>query len=195
METTHQPNPDPLRELPTKRQCGECDLCCTAAGVYAIGKPPGVRCDKLSGVPGASCSIYADRPADCSQFFCLWRGSDTLLPERLWPARSGFVVALSGIFGKSVPLITIHPNPSFPRSWRAPYHMDIFKMLAREFNAIVVIGEAHLAELIISPRGNLFRRDEHPELFKDDGKRIGIPDDEYLPHKLSPDEIRHKLGW
>ncbi|MGD0193168.1 MAG: hypothetical protein ABSD74_20730 [Rhizomicrobium sp.] len=192
---TDQPVTDPSEQLPTKRQCGECDLCCTAVGVYEIGKPPGVACGKLAGVRGSSCSIYADRPSGCRQFFCLWRGSDSLLPERLWPARSGFVLSLTGIFGKQSTLITVHPNPSFPRSWRAPYHMDIFKMLAREFNAIVVIGEAHLAELIISPRGNLFRRDEHPDFFKDNGRMVGIPDSEFLPHRLSPDEIRLKLGW
>src|SRR5579872_2984244 len=77
------------------RACGDCDLCCTAPGIKELDKPPGVRCDKLCGAPGQSCSIYADRPKVCSEFYCLWRMSDRVLPDWLRPADCGFLLAFN----------------------------------------------------------------------------------------------------
>lgn len=65
------------------RYCDECTACCTALGVPELKKAPGVRCDKLveALVPirtvlgharGFDCGIYAERPASCRNFDCLW---------------------------------------------------------------------------------------------------------------------------
>jgi hypothetical protein len=182
---------DATDALPVKRRCGTCDLCCTAMGVEEVpdvpngDKRPGVRCPHLAGQPGQSCSIYQTRPYPCKQFLCLWRGSDKLLPDNLHPPRVGFVVAMGGIFGELPIIITIHPDPAHPDSWKAPRHRATFLALAKKFNAIVVIGQGELARHIFSPRGNEFTRERHPHLFKEGGKRIGLPDYEFFPAHLS----------
>ncbi len=51
------------------RDCGSCNVCCTAMHVRALNKPPGERCQS-QGPTG--CGIYADRPAACREWFCLW---------------------------------------------------------------------------------------------------------------------------
>jgi hypothetical protein len=154
-------------------------------------KRPGFPCLHLAGTAGHSCSIYAGRPYPCRQFLCLWRGSDKLLPENLWPARVGFVVALGGTFGDLPTIITVHPDPLHPNSWRAPRHKELFWSLARKFNAIVCIGQAELAQHIFSPRGNEYSRERHPHLFKEDGKLIGLPEGEFLPgHPTKTDLVR-----
>lgn len=190
---------DATDALPVKRRCGSCDLCCTACGVLEVpgvpdgDKRPGVACPHLAGLPGSSCSIYADRPYECRQFLCLWRGSDKLLPENLHPARVGFVVAMGGVFGHWPTIITVHPDPAHPDSWKAPRHRATFKGLAAKFNSIVVVGQAELARYIFSPRGNEFSIERHPHLFKEGGKRIGLPEAEFLPWVLDRKDIVNLL--
>jgi hypothetical protein len=164
-------------------------LCCTAVGVASIDKAPGVRCPKLAGVPGASCSIYADRPYECRAFLCLWRASDKLLPENLLPSRVGFVAAMGGQFGEFPALLTIHPDPAHPDSWKAPRHRALFLRLARQFNAIVVIGQGALARHAFSPMGNEFPRDRFPEFFTENGNRVGLPEFEFLPWRPTKQDI------
>jgi hypothetical protein len=187
--------PDATDALPVKRRCGSCDLCCTAMGVEEVpgvpngDKRPGVRCPHLSGEPGHSCTIYKDRPYPCQQFICLWRGSDTLLPDNLHPARVGFVIAPGGNFGEWPCVLCVHPDPAHPDSWKAPRHRALFLSLAKKFNAIVVIGQGELARHMFSPKGNEFSRERYPELFRENGKRIGLPDFEFLEHHLSKLEL------
>ena len=190
-----------FEQLPAKRRCGECDLCCTAVSVNAVGerwnasttpdfqKPAQVRCQYLKGEAGCSCSIYRDRPYVCSEFACLWRTSDTLLDDRLWPARVGFVVSMNGMFGDFPPIITVNPDPAHPNAWNKNHHRREFARLARQFNGIVVIGEGDLARLIFAPSGKTYAREDHPHLFKDDGRRVGLPAEDFLPHRLSKNEI------
>ena len=177
-----------FRRLPTKRECGECDLCCTAVGVASMSKPPAVPCAALHGEPGHSCAIYPWRPRECAEFLCLWRCSDTLLPQNLYPARAGFVVAMSGHLNTFPPILTVHPDPGRPDAWRATHHRPLFRELARKFNAIVCIYQMPLTVLAISPRGNEYSRDRWPGLFKESGT-VGLPDFEFLPFRLTPRDI------
>ena len=156
-------------------------------------KRPSVRCTHLAGKPGKSCSIYETRPYPCQQFLCLWRGSDKLLPENLWPARVGFVVALGGTFGQHPTIFCVHPDPDHPESWRQIRHKDLFRSLARKFNALVVIGQGELACHIFSPRGNEFSRFKHPYLFRDNGKSVGLPENEFFKRHLSKEELAQML--
>lgn len=172
-----------IASMPTRRTCAGCDLCCTAMGVGSIDKEPGVRCPHLLGLPGASCSIYKTRPSDCREFLCLWRGSDNQLPPELFPARCGFVVAMtSGIsatgFSSFPILFTVHPDPKRPDAWMD--HKPVFKKIAADFNAIVAVGQWHLARSVFSPKGNEFPRDQFPELYKDDGGEVGLPEAEFF---------------
>jgi hypothetical protein len=182
-----------VANMPTTRTCVGCDLCCTAVGVEEIGKLPGVRCPLLMGEPGKSCGVYDHRPKPCRSFLCLWRGSDTLLADNLFPPRVGFVVALTVGFETFPSLITVHPDPAHPHSWKAPRHRAVFKKLAADFNAIVVIGQHHLATYAFGPRGGEYSREKYPELFTEDG-HVGIPSYEFFDFRLTGAEAQ-KLLW
>jgi len=67
------------------RACGTCTACCTVLAVDELQKPMRWACSHLA---GDCCAIYADRPAGCRQFNCLWlRGAlpadDCWRPDQL----------------------------------------------------------------------------------------------------------------
>jgi len=53
----------------TPRECGGCNVCCTAMHVRALDKPAGTPCEHQS---DAGCGIYADRPETCRVWYCMW---------------------------------------------------------------------------------------------------------------------------
>jgi uncharacterized protein len=182
-----------LGHVRTTRTCANCDLCCTAVGVEEIGKLPAVRCPLLVGPPGRSCGVYENRPHACREFLCLWRGSDTCLPDNLQPAKVGFVVALTNDFRSFPLLFTVHPDPAHPDAWKAPRHRLVFKTLARDFNAMVVVGQHHLARHVFAPSGSEYNRAQHPQFFEEDGGRIGVPEHDFFEWRLSLEEVCAKL--
>jgi hypothetical protein len=169
-----------LASLPTTRTCDGCDLCCTAVGVAEIGKPAGVRCPHLtSAEPGHNCGLYPEHPTSCQQFVCWWRGSDSALPDELWPARCGFVVAFNGL--ASWPLmLTVHPDPARPTAWNTLANRTRFKAWAAALNSMIVVGQANRATHVFTPRGKVFKKALYPEMFIDGGVQIGVPDTEFL---------------
>ena len=64
----------PVTFLPMHRPnaCGPCTLCCKVFGIRDIDliKPKDVWCPHAT--KGQGCGIYADRPASCREFTCLW---------------------------------------------------------------------------------------------------------------------------
>lgn len=67
------------------RKCGSCTLCCTLQGVkegMPGGEPklPNVRCPhaKLHPPSCGGCGIYEARPAECSEYACLWLVDETV---------------------------------------------------------------------------------------------------------------------
>lgn len=178
--------------ITTKRSCAGCDACCTNMGVEEIEKPPAARCPHLCGEPGKSCGVYKTRPITCREFLCLWRGSDDILPLNLFPPRVGFVVAMTNDFRSFPPLFTVHPDPAHWDSWKAPRHRAVFKALAAKFNAIVVVGQHHLACHVFAPNGNEYTRAARPELFTEDG-HVGLPTSDFLPFRLDPAEVAGML--
>jgi hypothetical protein len=74
----------------TERNCGECYRCCVAFGIRELKKHQDQACRHLDGRnPTARCSIYADRPAACRQYSCLWR--DGFFEDEDRPDRSGVI--------------------------------------------------------------------------------------------------------
>ncbi len=74
-----------LRLLPVlrERSCGSCKACCTPLGIPALDKAPGIPCKHLC---AEGCSIYAERPQDCREYFCGWRlgvGGETARPDQV----------------------------------------------------------------------------------------------------------------
>lgn len=61
-----------MRNLPSARVCGACDLCCSTLGVEELGKAEWNRCGHLR--PGlGGCGIYDTKPETCSSYVCMWR--------------------------------------------------------------------------------------------------------------------------
>jgi hypothetical protein len=168
-----------IDSLPTRRTCDGCDLCCTAVGVGELSKAPGERCQHLCGEPGRSCGLYPDHPVSCQEFVCLWRGSETALPPELHPPRCGFVVAFNGL--ESWPLMfTVHPDPARPMAWNTLANRTLFMDWAAKLNCMVVIGQASCAVAAFSPARRIYKRKDWPALFIDDGRTVGIPEDDFL---------------
>lgn len=67
------------------RECGGCQVCCMVLPVPELNKPPRRSC--VHQCP-QGCGIYAQRPASCSKFECLWKLSGAL-DESLRPDKCG----------------------------------------------------------------------------------------------------------
>lgn len=78
---------DASRTENAPRDCGGCSACCTAMKVAALSKPAGQHCEHQ--MPGG-CGNYADRPAACREWFCMWvRDGRGLFTEAERPDRLG----------------------------------------------------------------------------------------------------------
>jgi uncharacterized cysteine cluster protein YcgN (CxxCxxCC family) len=160
--------------LPPGRSCDGCDLCCTAPGIKEFHKPPGVPCDKLIGAAGRSCSIYADRPRVCREFFCIWRIDEKLLPEWMRPADCGFLLAVNDL-DVWPGVVTVHPDPARPLAWQTLWHQTAFATIAERWNCLIAIGQSPGTSYIFTPDASRFEVAKHPELVRNDGF-VGAPD-------------------
>lgn len=169
-----------MSRLKTKRTCDGCDLCCKAMEVYSLKKPVGVPCKHLCGEPGKNCSIYKDRPEDCYDFICLWRGSDRHMPQWAKPSNAGFVAAL-GKLDEFPPVLRIHPDHDRPTAWEN--YIPLLQDLAEKFNCIVAIGQGVGATHAIAPNGKIYSRAVFPIVFGNNGLTVGIPEGDFLPNR------------
>jgi hypothetical protein len=114
----------PQPQLVPGRACGTCMMCCKVPYIQEFEKPPGVWCRHAA--TGKGCVIYADRPASCRAFYCLWMQDARFGPE--WkPDKAKFVVYLqqNGVH------LQVAVDPNFPNAWtRAPYIAQIRKWAA-----------------------------------------------------------------
>lgn len=79
------PNPGKTDDAP--RDCGGCNVCCTAMHVRPLDKPPGKPCEHQS---AAGCGIYHERPGVCRSWFCMWvRDPGRLFDDAHRPDRLG----------------------------------------------------------------------------------------------------------
>jgi hypothetical protein len=94
-------------------------LCCKLLSVEELNMPPLVWCPKCDTKQG--CTIYADRPTECRQFFCQYL-TDARLGEHWKPSRCKIVVAAEDYANALV----IHTDPARPGAWRRePFYSDI----------------------------------------------------------------------
>jgi hypothetical protein len=159
------------------RACDGCDLCCTAVGVEALKKPPGVACKHLTSLMpvGHNCLIYGGRPGGCEAFRCLWLGADTAFGDDYFPASCGFVMAFNNVFQWPF-VITVHPDPKRPEAWNRQPFLDDFASLAWDLNCMVAIGQGETATHVISPKGWLYAKTDFPKFFLGGGESVGVPD-------------------
>jgi hypothetical protein len=128
------------------RECGECTLCCKVMAIEQLAKPASSWCPHCK--PGRGCLIYANRPAECRTFSCLWLIDERFGPH--WkPGKSKLVLTTSQDG------IEIRCDPGFPDAWRkAPFRSEIQALAAsgeaHDVTVIVIIGERMI--LIASDR-------------------------------------------
>jgi hypothetical protein len=80
----------PMPDRPAEgRACGECVACCKILEIDQpeLKKPTNVLCPNCT---GTGCGIYANRPAVCRTWNCLWRRV-AALPDDLRPDKTGVV--------------------------------------------------------------------------------------------------------
>jgi len=119
------------------RECGECTLCCKVLALEEPAKPASSWCPHCK--PGHGCRIYANRPAECRAFSCLWLVND-LLDQHWKPSKSRLVLTTSEDG------IEVRCDPGFPDAWRKePFRSEIQQWAvfgeARDLTVIVIIGD------------------------------------------------------
>jgi hypothetical protein len=105
--------------------------------IEALAKPAYTGCPHCR--PGSGCAIYAERPAECENFGCLWLLND-LLDARWKPSRSKLV--LTG----SDDGVVVRCDPGFPNAWRKePYASEIRAWAAAaetsDMTVVVIVGQ------------------------------------------------------
>lgn len=122
---------------PDTKPCGDCTLCCKVMEIEQLTKPAGAWCPHCK--PKHGCLIYADRPAECRAFNCLWRVNDRL--DEAWkPSKAKFVLTTSDDG------IEVRCDPGFPDAWRKqPYLAEIRQWAVagetHDVTVIVIIGQ------------------------------------------------------
>jgi hypothetical protein len=119
------------------RECGGCTLCCKVMAIEALAKPASSWCPHCK--PRRGCLIYANRPAECRAFSCLWLVND-LLDQHWKPSKSKLVLTTSEDG------IEVRCDPGFPDAWRKePFRSEIHQWAvsgeAHDLTVIVIIGE------------------------------------------------------
>jgi hypothetical protein len=82
----------------TKRECGECRMCCKLIAVRELNKPQGQWCQHTQVGGAGGCGIFdqPERPKACHEFQCMWLQrsvEDGGLPDDMRPDRSHAVLA------------------------------------------------------------------------------------------------------
>jgi hypothetical protein len=125
--------PSVNKAFSANKTCGECTLCCKVMAIEALAKPANSWCPQCR--PARGCLIYADRPAECQTFRCLWLLND-LLDQRWKPSKSRFVLTTSEDG------IEVRCDPGFPDAWRKePFRSEI--------NQWAISGETHDVTVIV----------------------------------------------
>jgi hypothetical protein len=105
--------------------------------IEALAKPVSSWCPHCK--PGRGCQIYADRPAECRTFSCLWLVNDQL--EQHWKPNKSKLVLTTSEDG-----IEVRCDPGFPDAWRRePFRSEIHQWAVsgqtQDMTVVVIIGQ------------------------------------------------------
>jgi hypothetical protein len=123
--------------LAGNRTCGDCTLCCKVMAIEQLAKAISSWCPHCR--PGRGCLIYANRPAECRTFSCLWLVNDQL--DRYWkPSKSKLVLTTSEDG------IEVRCDPGFPDAWRKePFRSEIRQWAisgeTHDVTVVVMVGQ------------------------------------------------------
>jgi len=129
------------------KTCGPCTLCCKVMGVAALEKPAGVMCVHCTA--GKGCGIYADRPAGCRSFECVWL-MDPEMPHRFRPDQTRVVLDQTSDGARLI----ARCDPANPMAWRRnPIYAALKAYAGREWGkGKLVTALAGRRTWVISPR-------------------------------------------
>lgn len=118
-------------------------MCCEVLRIEALGKPELTPCPHMQG----GCTIYADRPTACREFFCGWRAL-SFVGLHWYPPDSGMMVFPMATEKR----LTVHVDPARADAWQqAPYAADLanWARAARRMGMrlSVVVGREEVAVL------------------------------------------------
>ena len=119
------------------RECGDCTLCCKVMAIEELAKPVSSWCPHCK--PGRGCLTYADRPAECRTFSCLWL-VDHRLDQHWKPSKSKLVLTTSEDG------IEVRCDPGFPDAWRKePFRSEICQWAVSgetlDMTVVVIVGQ------------------------------------------------------
>jgi hypothetical protein len=127
----------PKQKTFKQKTCGNCTLCCKVMAIEELAKPLSSWCPHCQ--PGRGCLIYADRPAECRTFSCLWLVDDQL--DQHWkPSKSKLVLTTSEDG------IEVRCDPGFPDAWRKePFRSEIRQWAISgetlDMTVVVIVGQ------------------------------------------------------
>jgi len=119
------------------KTCGDCTLCCKVMAIEALAKPLSSWCPHCK--PGRGCQIYADRPAECRTFRCLWLADDAL--DQHWKPNKSKLVLTTSEDG-----IEVRCDPGYPDAWRnEPFRSEIHQWAVSgetlDMTVVVIVGQ------------------------------------------------------
>jgi hypothetical protein len=105
--------------------------------IEELAKPVSAWCPHCK--PGRGCLIYADRPAECRTFSCLWLVDDQLNPH--WKPNKSKLVLTTSEDG-----IEVRCDPGFPDAWRKePFRSEIHQWAVSsetlDMTVVVIVGQ------------------------------------------------------
>jgi hypothetical protein len=120
----------------SERTCGDCTLCCKVMAIEELEKPAGSWCQYCK--IGSGCKRYAERPAECRTFNCVWLIDERLGPH--WKPNKSKIVLTNSEDG-----LEIRCDPGSPDAWRKePLRTQISKWAeageANDVTVLVIVG-------------------------------------------------------
>lgn len=115
------------------RPCSTCTSCCYTHEVPELSKPAFQKCEHSTGV---GCSIYANRPASCRKFQCVWTFA-SWVPVELRPDLC-HVVLDHAEDGKGLALLC---ESGYQDAWKEPKLYNIVERTLHAGREISVLYE------------------------------------------------------
>lgn len=127
------------------RSCEGCTLCCKLLSIAELAKPQQEWCKHCN--PKKGCTIYEQRPTECSRFFCGYLLEDGI-GDHWKPAKCKMVLA----YEPHADRIVIHVDQTNPLVWRdEPYFSEIkaWATMAAENRGQVVVWQGKSVIVIL----------------------------------------------
>lgn len=116
----------------TKRECGDCAMCCKVMKIPDMDSPAGEWCRQCK--PGhKACQIYSTRPTGCAEFSCAWLSNE--MPEWFKPSKCKCVIAAS-----TAGWILCYVDPGYPNAWREGKMSHWIALMAKRHPMVIISG-------------------------------------------------------